>query len=62
MRFLVYTKTIAELDYDEETRVLTIIYRDGQLRSVPHVDPKIMMRMVAQLPPERSLYLMQAAI
>jgi hypothetical protein len=59
-RLLVHTKTIAELRYDDVDRVLTIVYRNGKSRPLTDVDPKTIMKIVAQLPPERSSYLMTA--
>jgi hypothetical protein len=59
-RLLVHTKTIAELRYDDRRRRLTIIYRTGETRPIRNVDPKTVMRLVAQLPAERSTYLLHA--
>nr|OAP93807.1 hypothetical protein A4U53_23865 [Rhizobium leguminosarum] len=62
MQFLVHSKTIAELEYDGETCLLRVLYKDGRVRSVPDVVPTLMMKILARVPVEKSPYLMQRAI
>ncbi|AUW42691.1 hypothetical protein [Rhizobium leguminosarum] len=62
MQFLVHSKTIAELEFDGETCVLHVLYKDGRVRSVPDVSPTLVMKIVAGVPVEKSPYLMQRAI
>jgi hypothetical protein len=62
MQFLVHSKTIAELEYDSETCVLRVLYKDGRMSSVPDVAPTLVMKIVARVPVEKSPYLMQTAI
>ncbi|TAV11192.1 hypothetical protein ELH99_06690 [Rhizobium leguminosarum] len=62
MRFLVHTKTIAELEYDDGSGLLRVIYKDGRVRSIPDVAAGTVMKMIAQVPVEQSPYLMRTAI
>ncbi|CAK06679.1 hypothetical protein RL1182 [Rhizobium johnstonii 3841] len=62
MHFLVHSKTIAELEYDSETCLLRVLYKDGRVSSVPDVAPTLVMKIVARVPVEKSPYLMQTAI
>ncbi|MBY5741965.1 hypothetical protein [Rhizobium leguminosarum] len=62
MQFLVHSKTIAELEYDSETCLLRVLYKDGRVSSVPDVTPSLVMKIVARVPVEKSPYLMQTAI
>ncbi|MBY4593237.1 MULTISPECIES: hypothetical protein [Rhizobium] len=62
MQFLVHSKTIAELEYDGKTRHLRVVYKDGRVRSVPDIAPTLVLKIVAQVPVERSPYLMRTAI
>ncbi|ANK90623.1 MULTISPECIES: hypothetical protein [Rhizobium] len=62
MLFPVHSKTIAELDYDSQTCLLRVLYKDGRVSSVPDVAPTHVMKIVARLPVEKSSYLMQTAI
>ncbi|MBA9032922.1 hypothetical protein [Rhizobium leguminosarum] len=62
MQFLIHSKTIAELEYDGKTGLLRVVYKDGRVRFVPEVAPTLVMKIVAQIPVERSPYLMRTAI
>ncbi|TAU79547.1 hypothetical protein ELI41_31725 (plasmid) [Rhizobium leguminosarum] len=62
MQFLVHSKTIAELEYDGKTCHLRVVYKDGRVRSVADIAPTLVLKIVAQVPVERSPYLMRTAI
>ncbi|MBB4480116.1 hypothetical protein [Rhizobium etli] len=62
MQFAVHSKTIAELDYDRQTCLLRVLYKDGRVSSVANVAPTLVMKIVARIPVEKSSYLLQTAI
>ncbi len=62
MQFLIHSKTIAELEYDGEARLLRVLYKDGRVTSVADVAPTLVMKIIARVAVEKSPYLMQTAI
>lgn len=52
----VYSRRIAALYFDPETKGFRVTFRDGTVHSIDSIDPTRVMRLVSKIPVEGSSY------